>query len=108
MRRHRTAALAAVAAALLAWGAPPAGAEPYDIPWFLAHPEERRAWLRRCHEDVALAQTRECQNAERAGAGAELGRPAQRDARPRPALPPVPLLPEFQPWPRTRSADRAP
>jgi hypothetical protein len=102
----------ALAAALLAapfLGEPvPAAAEPYDIPWFMAHPEERRALLRRCHADVALAQTRECQNAERAGAGAELGRPVRPGSNGRPALPPVQVLPEFQPWPRTRSADRAP
>ncbi len=105
-------ARATLAAALLLvplLGAPaPAAAEPYDIPWFLAHPEERRAWLQRCHTDVALAQTRECQNAERAGAGAELGRSGRPGAGVRPPFPPVQVLPEFQPWPRTRSADRAP
>ncbi|MDN3562998.1 hypothetical protein ACFQY5_37620 [Paeniroseomonas aquatica] len=86
----------------------PAAAEPQDIPWFKAHPEQRRALLLRCHNDVALAQTRECQNAELAGTGAELGVPTRRGANGQPIFPPVPVLPEFQPWPRTRNADRGP
>ncbi len=86
----------------------PAAAEPQDIPWFKAHPEERRALLLRCHNDVALAQTRECQNAELAGTGAELGVPTRRGANGQPVFPPIPVLPEFRAWPRTRNADRAP
>lgn len=89
-------------------GSPPANAEPYDIPWFRAHPEARRMWLQRCHDDVALAQTRECQNAELAGTREELGAPARRGPNGQPVFPPVPLRPEFQPWPRARNADRAP
>ena len=74
------------AAALALTLAGPAIAETYDVPWFKAHPEERRVLLRRCHADVALAQTRECQNAELAGA---LGR----------RLPPASAMPR-DPWER--------
>ena len=60
----------------------PAMAETYDIPWFLAHPAERRETIRRCQVDVALAVTRICENAKRAGAselGEPLTLPAERD-----------------------------
>jgi hypothetical protein len=75
----------AVLALLLAG---PAVAQTYDVPWFKTHPEERRALLRRCHADVALAHTRECQNSELAGAS-ELGR----------RLPPASAMPR-DPWER--------
>lgn len=54
--------------AILGGLAGPAVAEPRDIPWFEARPAERAATMRRCERDVALAQSRVCQNARRASA----------------------------------------
>ena len=41
-----------------------------DIPWFEAHPAERRAMLKRCRDDYRLARTALCANAETAEARA--------------------------------------
>ena len=49
-------------AALIA--ATPAVAQ--DVPWFEAHPAERRAVLEQCHDDHRLARRPVCANAETA------------------------------------------
>lgn len=46
----------------------------FDIPYFLANPEVHTETLRRCHNDVRLATTPECENAELAGTR-RIGRP---------------------------------
>lgn len=46
----------------------------FDIPYFLANPEIHAETLRRCHQDVRLAMTFECENAELAGTR-RIGRP---------------------------------
>jgi hypothetical protein len=46
----------------------------FDIPYFLANPEIHAETLRRCHNDVRLAMTPECENAELAGTR-RIGRP---------------------------------
>jgi hypothetical protein len=57
----------------------------FDIPYFLNNPEIHAETLRRCHNDVRLAMTPECENAELAGTR-RIGRP----------LPPKPKKPADQ------------
>lgn len=65
----------ALAVAAIVLGLPAiAAAEPGDVPYYKARPAERAALLRKCQTDVALAMTRECQNAEAADAST-IGRP---------------------------------
>lgn len=45
----------------------------HDIPWYAAHPAERRATQQFCERDAAYAVMPDCRNAEHAGAGT-LGR----------------------------------
>ena len=60
-----------------------------DIPYFQANPAVRAETLRRCHTDHALADTRECRNAESAGT-LSLGRPLPPPGPDTPLLNPVP------------------
>jgi hypothetical protein len=55
-----------------------------DIPWFEAHPAERRAMLKRCRDDYRLARTALCANAETAEARASARQraPGWRDPDP--------------------------
>jgi hypothetical protein len=46
----------------------------FDIPYFLNNPRSHEETLRRCHDDVRLAATPECENAELAGTR-RMGRP---------------------------------
>jgi hypothetical protein len=72
-----------------------------DIPWFVERPAARAEVLRRCHADHALAATRECRNAESAGA-ATLGRPFPKEGLDMPWLKQAP-----QPVPQvTKERDR--
>jgi hypothetical protein len=96
---------AAILIAGLALSAP-ALAEPYDIPWFKQHPVERREVMRRCEADVALAQSRICGNARRAGA-AELGEPLA-PMPPDPWMRSAPPAPPPAPMPEVQPAKRAP
>ena len=50
----------------------------FDIPYFLANPKVHEEMLRRCHNDVRMAVTPECENAERAGTR-RIGRPLPRN-----------------------------
>jgi hypothetical protein len=61
----------------------------FDIPYFLANPEIHEETLRRCHNDVRLAMTPECENAELAGTR-RIGRPLSPRTKQttRPAPPP--------------------
>jgi hypothetical protein len=49
----------------------------FDIPYFLNNSEIHAETLRRCHNDVRLAMTPECENAELAGTR-RIGRPLPR------------------------------
>lgn len=70
----------------LALAALPAGVRAEgDVAYYLANPAERRATVRRCQNDAALMATRECQNANAAGA-VEMIRPLPRNL----------LLPEWR------------
>jgi|SRR3954464_15717032 hypothetical protein len=60
-----------------------------DIPYFKANPAARAETLRRCHADYALADTRECRNAEAAGT-MSLGKPMPPPGPETPLLNPVP------------------
>lgn len=66
----RAATLALVAALLPA----AAGAEPYDIPWFQANPQEQARVLRACQDDHRKINSPICQNA-RAARARGMGRP---------------------------------
>lgn len=89
---------AAVAAGAILLAALPAVAAraqtPGDVPHYVERPAERRALVRRCQADAALAATRECQNARAAGTVEMMKR-----------LPPGLLLPE---WRMPRPAPAAP
>lgn len=66
----------------------------FDIPYFLANPKVHEETLRRCHNDVRLAATPECENAERAGTR-RIGRPlSPRTKQKKPAIPPPVPLPK--------------
>lgn len=69
----------------------------FDIPYFLNNPAIHEETLRRCHNDVRLAATPECENAERAGTR-RIGRPlAPRTKQKNPVAPmrvPLPRGPE--------------
>lgn len=45
---------------------PPRGRSLHDIPWYVAHPEERRVTLQLCRNDHALGRLPDCANAETA------------------------------------------
>ncbi len=64
----------------------------FDIPYFLNNPRNHEETLRRCHDDVRLAATPECENAELAGTR-RIGRPLSPRTKKKPAAqqPPVPL-----------------
>lgn len=89
---------AVIAAALLL--APfAASAEEGDIPWYAANPAARHAKLAWCRQDAMRQDTRECRNANAAGA-VEMITPGDPWARlrayeplPRPAPQPVPEPP---------------
>lgn len=61
----RTFVRAAALVAALAPAAALAG-EKFDIPWFVAHPTERAAALKMCHDDYRYAKTMICANVEAA------------------------------------------
>lgn len=66
----------------------PASALAQDIPWFEAHPAERRAVLERCRDNHRWARRALCANAETAEARAygRLRAPAWRDPDPPSAM----------------------
>ena len=62
----------------------------FDIPYFLANPTVHEEMLRRCHNDVRMAATPECENAELAGTR-RLGRSlSPMTKQKKPAIPPPP------------------
>ena len=66
----------------------------FDIPYFLANPKVHEEMLRRCHNDVRMAATPECENAELAGTR-RMGRPlTPRTKQEKPAAPPPASLPK--------------
>jgi hypothetical protein len=75
--------------------------EYHDIPWYVAHPAERKALLRRCHADAALSITFNCQNAQAASATEMMDGPAPRDLQNL-------ILPEFQARRRAAPSQPAP
>jgi hypothetical protein len=66
----------------------------FDIPYFLANPKVHEETLRRCHNDVRLAMTPECENAELAGTR-RIGRPLSPQS-----LKDSPFLRPINPTPR--------
>ena len=66
----------------------------FDIPYFLANPKVHEEMLRRCHNDVRMAATPECENAELAGTR-RMGRPlTPRTKQKKPTIPPPASLPK--------------
>lgn len=90
-------------------GSPTLVAE-HDIPWFVDRPEIRSETLRKCHNDVRLARTDMCRNAEKAGSRT-IGRPLsdtmptdkQKRQQPAPQTAPGPPAPSIS----NKGEDRA-
>lgn len=72
----------------------------HDIPWFVDRPEIRAETLRKCHDDVRLARTPMCRNAEKAGSRS-IGRPLTDTA-------PMDKTPRQQPEPQATPEPPAP
>lgn len=47
-------------------GAGPLTESQHDVPWYVAHDDERNALRKKCEDDEALARTADCANAEAA------------------------------------------
>jgi hypothetical protein len=70
----------------------------HDIPWFVERPQVRAETLRRCHDDIRLARTDICRNAEKAGSrtiGQPLAPQAEGPHRQQPAPPAAPESPSI-------------